>query len=138
VLCHFSQEVQGAEDLEVTLRSASQVPARWAGKAAAVVLLRSINHLTVFGQPHHASKAQRTAEDVLGQPLQSCGGSKGVRPDPFDFPRRVSRRRPQPASRRGNAVFADGHVIFVGDTIESVVWQRLAAIADGHVIPADF
>ena len=37
-----------------------------------------------------------------------------------------------------NVVFGDGHVTFVGDTIELVTWQRLAAIADGQVITAEF
>ena len=31
--------------------------------------------------------------------------------------------------------FADGHVTFIGETIDWNVWQRLGAIADGQVIP---
>ncbi len=37
-----------------------------------------------------------------------------------------------------NVVFGDGHVTFVSDSIDLVTWQWLAAIADGHVVPADF
>jgi prepilin-type processing-associated H-X9-DG protein len=36
-----------------------------------------------------------------------------------------------------NAVFADGHVTFVADTINWNVWRWLGAIADGHAIPAE-
>ena len=31
--------------------------------------------------------------------------------------------------------FGDGHVTFIGDTVDWNVWQRLGAIADGQVIP---
>ena len=72
-LGHFGQEVQRAEDLEVMLRSASQVPTGWAGTAAAVMLFCSINHRTVFGHPHDASQAEGIAKDVLGRVVRTPG-----------------------------------------------------------------
>jgi len=37
-----------------------------------------------------------------------------------------------------NTAFGDGHMKFVSDSIDSVIWQRLAAIDDGQVIPGNF
>ena len=37
-----------------------------------------------------------------------------------------------------NVVFADGHGSFVPDTVNLLVWQRLASIADGQPNPTDF
>lgn len=36
-----------------------------------------------------------------------------------------------------NAVFADGHAVFISSTIDGTTWQRLGAIADGQPIPTD-
>ena len=62
----------------------------------------------------------------------SCDGSAGPRHDTFQ----AAARSRHPGGV--NAVFGDGHVIFFSDTIDAVIWQWLAAIADGHSIPADF
>ena len=61
-----------------------------------------------------------------------CDNTRGTRHDQFH----AAARSRHPGGV--NAVFADGHVIFTSDTIDLVIWQRLAAIDDGQVIPAEF
>jgi hypothetical protein len=78
VLGHFGQEVQRGEDLEVAARSAPQVRAGGARKAAAVVFLGVVDHRTVVGQADEACQAEGATQDVLGQSFQ---------------PRRVPRRQ---------------------------------------------
>ena len=70
VLRDFGQKVQGAEDLEVPFRSAAQIGAGRSGKAATVVLFRTIDHRSFAGQSHDARQAEWTAQDVLSQPPQ--------------------------------------------------------------------
>ena len=65
-------------------------------------------------------------------PDMPCDNTHGTQHDEFHAAAR-SRH-----SGGVNAVFADGHVIFASNTIDLVIWQRLASIADGQMIPADF
>jgi hypothetical protein len=74
VLRHFRHEVQRDENLG----SAPKIRAGRTGKAAAVVPFGSVDHRAIVGQAYHTGQAERTAQDVLRQPLQaavSCGGA---------------------------------------------------------------
>jgi len=53
VLSYFGQEIEGAEDLEIAARSASQVGTGRTRKAAAVVLFGAVQHRPVVGQADH-------------------------------------------------------------------------------------
>jgi len=77
VLGDFGQEIEGAEDLEVAARSASQVGTGRSREAAAVVLFGPIQHRPVVRQADHASQAEGTTQDVLGQALQTGGVARG-------------------------------------------------------------
>ena len=65
-------------------------------------------------------------------PDMPCDNTHGTQHDEFH----AAARSRHPGGV--NAVFADGHVIFASNTIDLVIWQRLASIADGQVIPGDF
>jgi len=71
-------------------------------------------------------------QDCADMPDMPCDPTHGVQHDEFH----AAARSRHPGGV--NAVFADGHVIFASNTIDLVIWQRLAAIADGQVIPGDF
>jgi len=71
-------------------------------------------------------------QDCADMPDMPCDPTHGTQHDEFH----AAARSRHPGGV--NAVFADGHVIFTSDTIDLVIWQRLAAIDDGQVIPADF
>ncbi len=71
-------------------------------------------------------------QDCADMPDMPCDPTHGTQSDEFH----AAARSRHPGGV--NAVFADGHVIFASNTIDLVIWQRLASIADGQVIPEDF
>lgn len=80
VLGYFRDEVERVEQLEVPARPARQalVPELREGEAPG--LSRFVYDLAVVGGLDHAVKAERAADDVLGEPLD--GGSVAcINPD---------------------------------------------------------
>ncbi len=71
-------------------------------------------------------------ESCTDMPDMPCDNTHGTQHDEFH----AAARSRHPGGV--NVVFADGHVMFVRNAIDLVIWQRLAAIADGQEIPADF
>jgi prepilin-type processing-associated H-X9-DG protein len=65
-------------------------------------------------------------------PEMPCDNTHGTQHDEFH----AAARSRHPGGV--NVVFGDGHVTFVGETIDLAIWQRLAAISDGEVIPGNF
>jgi prepilin-type processing-associated H-X9-DG protein len=78
------------------------------------------------------SQLQYDARRSKRWPRHPRPGIRGTRHDRFH----AAARSRHPGGV--NAVFADGHVIFTSDTIDLVIWQWLASIDDGYVIPENF
>jgi prepilin-type processing-associated H-X9-DG protein len=101
----------------------------WAGMGACCYTHRNTPNSSV-GDALWANFGQDVS--CTAGPDMPCDNTRGTRHDQFH----AAARSGHPGGV--NAVFADGHVIFTSDTIDLVIWQRLAAIDDGQVIPADF
>ncbi len=63
VLGDFGQEIEGAEDLEIAARSASQVGTGSPWEAAASVLFGAVQHRAVVGQADHADQAKHRSRN---------------------------------------------------------------------------
>ena len=124
VLRHFGQEVQDAEDLKITLRSASQVAAGRTGKAAAVIPFRSIDHRTVVGQTHDA----RFEVSLFHNREAMTADSLGRQPKENKVKAIVSREAAAADRARCIAVAASRlRILFVSKTLGSR--PRLSAVA---------
>ena len=101
----------------------------WAGMGACCYTHRNTPNSSV-GDAMYANFGQDVG--CTAGPDMPCDNTRGTRHDQFH----AAARSGHPGGV--NAVFADGHVIFASDTIDLVIWQRLAAIDDGEVIPGNF
>ena len=77
---------------------------------------------------NHGQDVECVHDPEHGMP---CDNTHGTNWDEFH----AAARSRHPAGV--NAVFGDGHVTFVSDTVELVIWQWLAALDDGHAIPIE-
>ncbi len=100
----------------------------WSGMGAICYTHRNTPNSSVGD----AMWSSTTNECTDSPPEMPCDNTQGTRHDRFH----AAARSRHPGGV--NAVFADGHVIFTSDAIDLVIWQWLASIDDGQMIPADF